>query len=421
MGKADSNDLFDGAWARLCEAAGRIDLHPEVLAQLHYPKETLAVSLPVRMDDGRLRSFKAWRCRYNDALGPTKGGIRFSAGSSLREVMALSLWMTLKCALVDLPFGGGKGAVCVDTHELSTTELERLARAYVQGFNGFLGPRRDIAAPDMYTNARVMAWMADEHARGVGRPEPAFITGKPVALGGTRGREGATGMGAWLVLDALSRQLGLVPGETRVAVAGFGNAGQHIARLLHDNGFRIVALSDSGAMVHNDEGLNPHEVAEVKRDKGSLKAWRRGGRGLRRGDPDDLVGVDCELLVPAAGAGQIHAGNAGSVKAGCILELANGPVLSGAEAQLARRKVTVVPDILANAGGVVVSYFEWLQNLGHDYWPEEKVQQRLESVMRDAARRVSDTALELDCDLRQAAHVVALRRLSAAMLARGLG
>lgn len=413
-------DIFDGAYARLCRAAERLDVDPEVLAHLHYPKETLSVSLPVRRDDGSLASFKAWRCRYNDALGPTKGGVRFHPGTSLREVMTLALWMTCKCALVDIPFGGAKGAVCVDAHSLSRTELERVSRAYAQAFSGFLGPRRDIAAPDMYTDARVMAWMADEHARCIGRPEPAFITGKPVAVGGSLGRDGATGMGAFIALQALQQRLGLVPADTRVAVAGFGNAGQKIAGLLHEAGYTIVALSDSSGTLHHPDGLNPFEVATVKEEKGRVGAWRRGGKKLEHLEPDELFTVDCDLLVPAATGGQIHAGNARKLRARAILELANGPVLPEADAILRKRGVEVVPDILANAGGVVVSYFEWLQNLSSDYWPAEQVQARLEDVMQRAARKVLDASLQHDCDLREAAYVVALQRLGDAVMARSL-
>lgn len=416
----DRPDIFDGAYGRLAHAARRLDVDPEVLAHLHYPKETLAVTLPVRRDDGRLQSFKAWRCRYNDALGPTKGGIRFHQGTSLREVMTLALWMTCKCALVDIPFGGAKGAVCVDAHELSRTELERLSRAYAQAFNGFLGARRDIAAPDMYTDARVMAWMADEHARCLGRPEPAFITGKPVAVGGSQGREGATGMGAFIALEELRQRLGIDPGCTRVAVAGFGNAGQRIAGLLHEDGYTVVALSDSSGAIHHPDGFNPAEVAEVKRDKGRVGAWRRGGRQLQRLEPDELFSVECDLLVPAATGGQIDAALARRIKARTILELANGPVWPEADAVLRERGIEVVPDILANAGGVVVSYFEWLQNLSGDYWPAEKVQARLEEVIRRAARKVSDASLEHGCDLREAAYVVALEQLSEALMSRSL-
>ncbi|WP_407353841.1 Glu/Leu/Phe/Val family dehydrogenase [Luteimonas sp. R10] len=409
-------DLFDAAFSRVREAAERIGTHPEVLRTLHYPKETLAANLLLRRDDGRLASHKAWRCRYNDALGPTKGGIRFHPASNLREVMALALWMTCKCAVADLPYGGAKGAVCVDPHVLSDTELQRLAHAYVHAFARMIGPERDIPAPDVATDARTMAWMADEYARGLGRPEPSVITGKPAAYGGLVGRSGATGMGGFLVLRALARRLDLPRKDARVSIVGFGNAGGAIADLLHGDGWRIVGLGDSKGAVFASAGLEVGRVREAKRARGSVAD--HSGRGVRRlRSADALVGSDCDLLVLAALQDTVHAGNAGEVRARAILEIANGPVTPDADTHLARDGVEVVPDILANAGGVVVSYCEWLQNRSRDAWSPERVQARLEDTMRAAARRVDDTARELRSPLRQAAYAVALRRLEAAILA----
>lgn len=409
-------DIFEAAFSRVQGAARRIGIHDEVLQSLHYPKETLAANLLLRHDDGSLSSHKAWRCRYNDALGPTKGGIRFHAGSNIREVMALALWMTCKCALVDIPFGGAKGAVCVDRKALSDTELQRLAHAYVQAFRGMLGPDRDIPAPDVNTDARVMAWMADEYGRCLGRPEPAVITGKPVAFGGSEGRAGATGMGGYLVLQALAQRLDLAPEDTRVAILGFGNAGGALADLLQNAGYRIVGLADAGGAVTAAKGLNVSAVREDKRKHGSVAGHTAKG-ARTHAKPETLVGCDCDLLVPAALEDQLHADNAGDVQARVVLELANGPTTPEADAILGKAGVQVVPDILANAGGVTVSYFEWLQNRSRDYWSAERVQSRLEEVMRSAARRVGDTALELDCSLREAAYAVALRRLEAAVVA----
>jgi glutamate dehydrogenase (NADP+) len=409
-------DIFEAAFSRVQGAARRIGIHDEVLQSLHYPKETLAANLLLRHDDGSLSSHKAWRCRYNDALGPTKGGIRFHEGSNMREVMALALWMTCKCALVDIPYGGAKGAVCVDRKALSDTELQRLAHAYVQAFRGMLGPDRDIPAPDVNTDARVMAWMADEYGRCLGRPEPAVITGKPVAFGGSEGRAGATGMGGYLVLQALAQRLDLAPEDTRVAILGFGNAGGALADLLQNAGYRIVGLADAGGAVTAAKGLNVSAVREDKRKHGSVTGHTAKG-ARTHAKPETLVGCDCDLLVPAALEDQLHADNAGDVQARVVLELANGPTTPEADAILGKAGVQVVPDILANAGGVTVSYFEWLQNRSRDYWSAERVQSRLEEVMRSAARRVGDTALELDCSLREAAYAVALRRLEAAVIA----
>ncbi|MAL03132.1 MAG: glutamate dehydrogenase [Arenimonas sp.] len=414
--KHADEDIFEAAFSRVHSAAKRIGIHDEVLQALHYPRETLAANLLLRHDDGSLSSHKAWRCRYNDALGPTKGGIRFHAGSNMREVMALSLWMTMKCAVVDIPFGGAKGAVCVDRKALSDTELQRLAHAYVQAFRRMIGPERDIPAPDVNTDARVMAWMADEYGRCQGHPAPGVVTGKPVAIGGSEGRDGATGMGAHLVLRELAQRLDLSPGNTRVAILGFGKAGGALAGLLQEAGYRIVGLADSGGAITAKDGLNVAAVREDKRRHGSVAD--HAGKGIRKhASAETLVGCDCDLLVPAALQDQLNADNAGKVKARVVLEVANGPTTPAADAILAKAGVQVIPDILANAGGVTVSYFEWLQNRSGDRWTAAKVQSRLEEVMSQSARRVGDTALELDSPLREAAYAVALRRLEAAVLA----
>lgn len=410
------NDLFDAAFSRVRDAADRIGVHPEVLQVLHYPKETLSANLLLRRDDASLTSHKAWRCRYSDVLGPTKGGIRFHPGSCLREVMALSLWMTFKCAVADLPYGGAKGAICVDAKSLSDTERQRLAHAYVRAFARMIGPDRDIPAPDVATDARTMAWMAEEYGRGIGYPEPAVITGKPVDYGGIPGRDGATGHGGYLVLEALAQRLELAPEDTRVMIYGFGNAGAAMAESLHAAGYRIVGAGDSQGAVVSQKGLEVTELTQAKRSHGTVAGLaRKGVRRLR--SARSLVGGDCDLLVLAALQNEVDASNAAEVKARAIVELANGPTTPGADRILARRGVHVVPDILANAGGVTVSYFEWLQNRQREAWTADRVRTRLEETMRAAARRVGDTALELDVPLRQAAYVVALRRLEAAILA----
>lgn len=409
-------DLFEDAFARVQEAAERIGTHPDVLKVLHYPKETLAANLLLRCDDGSLAAYKAWRCRYSDVLGPTKGGVRFHPDSNLREVMALSLWMTFKCALVDIPFGGAKGAICVDPKTLSDTERQRLAHAWVHAFAGMIGPDRDIPAPDVATDARTMAWMADEYARMRGQPEPAVITGKPLALGGIHGRADATGRGGFLVLDALAQRLDLAPDETRVMVYGFGNAGSAMAEFLEQAGYRIVGAGDSSGAVTSQQGLTVEELRQTKRAHGTVAALeRKGVRRLR--SAASLIGGDCDLLVLAALQNEVHAGNADEVRAKAIIELANGPVTPEGDAILERRGVHVIPDILANAGGVTVSYFEWLQNRERHAWTAQRVDEGLRRIMREAARRVGDTSLELDLPMRKAAYVVALRRLEEAILA----
>lgn len=416
MNAAPARDPFDDAYSRLARAGALIQLAPEVLETLRRPRQTVSANLLVRADDGTLRSYEAWRCRYSDALGPAKGGIRYHPDSELREVMSLALWMTCKCAVAGLPYGGAKGAVAVDPRTLSPTELERLARAYAQAFAPHIGPDTDVPAPDMYTNARTMAWIADEYARHVGHPEPAVITGKPVALGGSLGRDTATGDGAFLVLRELAARYGVDAPGTRACLVGFGNAGQRIATLLHEAGYRVVGIADTGGAIRHEAGLDPAAVAAAKDRGGSVTDY--AAEGVRRMGVDELIVSDCELLVPAATAAQIHAGNAPALRARCLLEVANGPVTADADPILHQRGIATLPDILANAGGVVVSYFEWLQNRSRDAWTAAQVRARLEQAMRGAAARVADTAQRHACDLRTAAYVVALERLSAAILAK---
>ena len=306
------------------------------------------------MDDGSRKSFVAWRCRYDDTRGPTKGGIRFHPASTADEVETLAFWMTIKCAVMNLPYGGGKGAVQVDPRKLSKAELERISRAYMQAFARTVGPDRDIPAPDVYTNAMVMGWMADEYAQIVGQHEPAVITGKPIALGGSLGRSDATARGGYYLVRHLAKDLGL--NGLRIAVQGFGNAGQHIARLFAADGHKIVAVSDSQGAVRAEAGLDVDMLVEAK-DKGNSVASTAGQGGHEFLSADELVGVDCDLLVPAALENMIDENNAAAVKAKLVLELANGPVTSEADAILAKNGVVVLPDILANAGGVTVSYF----------------------------------------------------------------
>jgi glutamate dehydrogenase (NADP+) len=334
----------------------------------------------------------------------------------MEEVETLAFWMTFKCAVMDLPYGGGKGAIRVDPHALSKTELERLSRAYVQAFARIIGPDRDIPAPDVYTNAMIMGWMADEYSSIVGQSTPAVITGKPIALGGSLGRDDATARGGYYLVRDLAGELGLTPG-TRVAVQGFGNAGQHVARLLAGAGYNIVAVSDSQGAVHCASGLDVDKLLAAKR-QGTV-ANLAGSNGAASLPGDRLLGVDCDLLVPAALEDMIHEENAGEVKARVILELANGPITPEADAILAAKNVTVLPDILANAGGVTVSYFEWVQNRQGYYWKLEEVHERLRTAMERQGREVWKTAKTNRTSLRSAAYVHALSRLAGAIEAHG--
>jgi len=409
--------LLDDALVRLDEAARHLNVDPDVVEKLKYARETTKVRLMIRMDDGSRKSFLAWRCRYDDTRGPTKGGIRFHPDAHVEEVETLAFWMTFKCAVMNLPYGGGKGAVRVDPRQLSKAELERLSRAYMQAFARTVGPDRDIPAPDVYTNSMIMGWMADEYAQIVGQAVPAVITGKPISLGGSLGRGDATARGGYYLVRHLADDLKL--GKVmRVAVQGFGNAGQHVARLLAGDGHRIVAVSDSQGAVYAGSGLNVEALLAAKA-QGKSVASTAGAHGHETLDPAQIVGVQCELLVPSALENMIHAENAKSVRAKLILELANGPVTPEADEILNKAGVIVLPDILANAGGVTVSYFEWVQNRQGFYWTEDEIHTRLQAIMEREGRTIWELSRSKSVPMRTAAYVHALGRLAEAIEAHG--
>ncbi|MBN9071794.1 MAG: Glu/Leu/Phe/Val dehydrogenase [Rhizobiales bacterium] len=411
------DSLLGHALVRLDEAATHLNIDPDVIEKLKYARETTQVRLMIRMDDGSRKSFLAWRCRYDDTRGPTKGGIRFHPEATVDEVETLAFWMTFKCAVMNLPYGGGKGAVQVDPRKLSKAELERLSRAYIQAFARIIGPDRDIPAPDVYTNSMIMGWMADEYAQIVGQAEPAVITGKPIALGGSLGRGDATARGGYYLVRHLAEDLGL--GKTlRVAIQGFGNAGQHVARLLAADGHKIVAVSDSEGAVRSEAGLHVDMLLDAK--NGGHSVITTAGQGGHEILPaGDLVGVDCDLLVPAALENMVDAKNAASVKAKLVLELANGPVTAEADEILAKKGVVILPDILANAGGVTVSYFEWVQNRQGYYWTEEEIHDRLRKIMEREGRAIWNVSITKGVTVRTAAYVHALGRLAEAIEAHG--
>lgn len=408
---------LEQALVRLDDAARYLNIDPDVIEKLKFARETTKARLMIRMDDGSRKSFLSWRCRYDDTRGPTKGGIRFHPSATDEEVETLAFWMTFKCAVMNLPYGGGKGAVQVDPRKLSKAEIERLSRAYIQAYSRIIGPDRDIPAPDVYTNSMIMGWMADEYAQIVGRYEPAVITGKPIALGGSKGRDDATARGGYYLVNHLAEYLGL-EGSLRVAVQGFGNAGQHIARLLSADGNKIVAVSDSEGSVYSEYGLNLGLLMEAKA-AGKSVATTAGEAGHVLLSGDELVGVDCDLLVPAALEDMIHEGNAASVRAKIVLELANGPVTPEADRILAGKNVVVLPDILANAGGVTVSYFEWVQNKQGYYWTLEEIHERLKLITEREGRAIWDLSQEKGITMRIAAYVHALSRLAEAIEAHG--
>ena len=409
--------ILDHALVRLDKAAAHLSIDPDVIEKLKFARETTKVRLMIRMDDGSRKAFLAWRCRYDDTRGPTKGGIRFHPDATADEVETLAFWMTFKCAVMNLPYGGGKGAVQVDPRQLSKTEVERLSRAYIQAFARILGPDRDIPAPDVYTNSMIMGWMADEYAQIKGQMEPAVITGKPISLGGSLGRDDATARGGYYLVCHLAESLGMRQ-NMRVAVQGYGNAGQHIARLLAADGHKIVAVSDSQGAVACPDGLDLDALMAAKAENHSVSATvgHNGHEFLAAGD---LVGVDCDLLVPAALENMIDEGNARTVQAKLVLELANGPITAEADEILAANGVVILPDILANAGGVTVSYFQWVQNRQGFYWTLEDIHERLRAIMEREGRAVWDISCEKGISMRTSAYVHALARLAEAIEAHG--
>ncbi|MEH6651375.1 MAG: Glu/Leu/Phe/Val dehydrogenase [Motiliproteus sp.] len=421
---SQANDVFSDALKRLRQLSDSAGIDSEVVASLMQPKALVKAALPVRMDDGSTRYFTGYRCRYNDVLGPTKGGIRYHPQVSQSEVQALALWMTIKCALVGLPFGGGKGGVIVQPKELSPMELERLSRAYVRAMADFIGPDVDIPAPDVYTNARIMGWMMDEYEAIKRSRSPGVITGKPIPLGGSLGRDEATGRGAYLCIRQLAHKRGWQPQNQRVAIQGFGNAAYNLGRLLQRDGYKIVAISDSQGGIFSEQGFDIDSLWAEKQASRKMRAvyCEQSVCQLiehREISNAELLALDVDLLIPAALEGVITTDNVASIQAKTIVEVANGPIETGAEQQLDQRGITIVPDVLANAGGVTVSYFEWVQNRSGYPWSLEEVRQRLEQYMQQAFERVWSIAEEKQSSLRSAAYTSALTRISEATSAHG--
>jgi glutamate dehydrogenase (NADP+) len=418
------SDLFASTLKRLDTAAQYADIPAEALEKLRHPKSVLTVSIPVRMDDGSLRVSAGSRARHDDTRGPTKGGIRFSPDVNLDEVKALAFWMTCKTAVVGLPYGGGKGGVRVNPKELSHMELERLSRGFIAQIADFIGPDTDIPAPDMYTNAMIMGWMMDEYSTIRRQHCPGVITGKPIPLGGSLGRDGATGRGAYYCIKELEELRGWDPGEIRVAIQGFGNAGQNVAQLLHNDGYRIVAASDSKGGIYRQEGFDVPSLIRTKNEKRQLEAVYCDGslcEGVQADQisNEDLLALDVDILIPAAMENVITRDNAKRVQAPVIIEVANGPITGEADEILSRDERLIVPDILANAGGVTVSYFEWAQNRAGYYWSLDEVHQRLHAIMSREFRQVYEIMRDKTIDMRTAAYVHALNRIGEAMNSLG--
>ncbi|QSO49986.1 Glu/Leu/Phe/Val family dehydrogenase [Alicyclobacillus mengziensis] len=391
-----------------------VGLEPHLIEILKRPMRVLSVSFPVRMDDGSVQVFEGYRSQHNDAMGPGKGGIRFHPQVTMDEVKALSMWMTIKCQVVGLPYGGAKGGVVCDPRTLSAGELERVSRGFIEAIAQIIGPDKDIPAPDVYTNAKIMGWMMDAYSKLQGSFAPASITGKPLSLGGSRGRDEATARGCVLtVLEAMKKR-GQSVQEITAAIQGFGNAGRTAAKLLSGVGVRVVAVSDSTGALYNPNGLDVDALANLK-DHGSFRNYGHSEHMSNQA----LLELPVDVLIPAALENVITAENAGRIQASIIAEAANGPITPDADTILFESGIQVIPDVLANAGGVTVSYFEWIQNLTHSYWTKEQVDAKLADILVPSYHEVNKIAQEHRTTMRMGAYMMALSRVAEAMKARG--
>ncbi len=408
---------FVVAQEQIDRAGARLKLDPGLLEVLKNPRRELTVHFPVRMDDGNVRVFTGYRIQYNDARGPFKGGIRYHPNVSLDEVRALSCWMTWKCAVMDLPYGGAKGGVICNPKEMSQAELERMTRRYASEIALIIGPEKDIPAPDVYTDAQTMAWIMDTISMHKGFAVPGVVTGKPVAIGGSLGRDEATSRGLMYATREAAKRVKLVVKGASVAVQGFGNVGYNYARLMHDEaGAKIVAVSDSKGGIYGEKGFDPKEVFAFKEKSGSVVGYP----GTKRVSNEELLELDVQILAPAALEGQLTSENAPRVKAKIIMEGANGPTTPEADDIFYSRGILLVPDILANGGGVSVSYFEWVQDLANFFWTKNEVDEKLENVMVRAFDAVLAMHDEKKIDMRQAAYMVAIGRVVEAYKWRGI-
>jgi len=411
-----SQSLFETVQKQVDTCAEILKLDPSTHAMLRVPMRELHVSLPVRMDDGRIRVFQGFRVQYNGARGPTKGGIRFHPDETIDTMQALAALMTWKCALLDLPLGGAKGGVVCNPKEMSQGELERLSRAYIQGVWQFIGPDKDIPAPDVYTNPQVMAWMMDEYSKITGKSQFGVITGKPLSLGGSAGRGDATARGGWYTIREMAKECDMDLKKATVAVQGYGNVGYYAASLTQSLfGCKVVAISDSKGGIFHREGFNPEMVREHKTKTGSVTNFPNNSAISN----EDLLELDVDILVPAAVENVITEKNASKIKARIVAELANGPTTPKADDILHNNGVHVIPDFLCNAGGVTVSYFEMVQNLYMHYWDEREVHECLNNKMATAYHSVLNASKKYNINMREAAYVVAIERVAEAMKLRG--
>ncbi len=405
---------FKEGLKQLAKAAKYLeDIDSGAIERLKSPMREVHISIPVRMDDGSLKVFQGYRVQHDNSRGPHKGGIRFHPDTNINEVRALAFWMTFKCATVGIPLGGGKGGVKVNPKNLSERELEALSRGWARAMSNVIGPKHDIPAPDVYTTPQIMGWMVDEYSQAVGEWSPGVITGKPISIGGSQGRGSATAQGGIYVTEELLKRTKMK--KPSIVIQGFGNAGSIYAALAAKKGWKIVGLSDSKGAIYNERGLDQKKVAQYKQKTGSVV----GFEGAKEMSNEKLLMQQCDILVPAALEGVITKTNAGRIKAKAIVELANGPTLPEADEKLFKKGVIVIPDILANAGGVTVSYFEWVQNTMGYYWSEKEVLERLKPIMIAAFNDVWKAAEKAEVDMRTGAYIHATRRIAEAMKDRG--
>ncbi|MEM3640807.1 MAG: Glu/Leu/Phe/Val dehydrogenase, partial [Candidatus Bathyarchaeia archaeon] len=405
---------YEAALKQLDIAAEKLNLDPGIHEILKHPMRAFIVNIPIVMDDGSVRVFTGYRVQYNDALGPTKGGVRYHPDLTLDEVTALAAWMTWKTAVVGLPLGGAKGGIRCNPKEMTKTELERLTRGYTRAIAKFIGPFTDVPAPDVYTDAQTMAWIMDEYSEMMGYSAFGVVTGKPINLGGSRGRNEATSRGLMYTVIEAAKHLGINLKNATVVVQGYGNVGYHAARLLHEIGCKIIAVSDSKGGAYNPEGLDPEKVLEHKCRTGSVVDYPNSKFITN----EELLELECDILVPAALENQITKANADKIKAKIVAEGANGPTTPEADEILFKKDIFVIPDILANSGGVIVSYFEQVQNQMNYYWSEEEVRTKLKDTITRAFRDVLSLSKQHDVNMRIAAYMLAVKRVADAMLAR---
>jgi glutamate dehydrogenase/leucine dehydrogenase len=413
---AKAANAYDVALENFEAAANALDLDNDTREMIRYPERVLTVTVPVRMDDGRIHRFEGYRVQHSTVRGPAKGGIRFHPQVTLDEVKALAMWMTWKCAVVNIPFGGAKGGITCHPKSMSRGELERMTRRYTSAILPLIGPEQDIPAPDVYTNSQTMAWIMDTYSMTKGYPIPGVVTGKPISLGGSLGRNEATGRGVFYTIQSACEHLRTPLKGATVAVQGFGNAGSIAAQLLHDAGAKVVAVSDSTGCVYNKNGLNIPELIRMKALCGHVEGFPES----EAISPAELLAMECDILVPAALESAVQAENAAAVQARIVAEAANGPLTPAADRILESKGVFIIPDILCNAGGVTVSYFEWVQDEQHLFWEAQDVYNRLERVMKTSFKDVLNLHLDRKVPMRIAANMLGIGRVAEAVQLRSI-